>query len=137
MKILAPIRSAEEVEMLVHTGADELYCGLVPREWIDRFGEAVPLNRREPGPANLETLAEMKELVELAHGLGAAVHLTLNASSYADEHVPFIRSLVGEAIDTIGIDALIVADPGLLAELMEWRDDLRIHVSSLAATVSL
>ena len=31
MKILAPIRSAEEVEMLVHTGADELYCGLVPQ----------------------------------------------------------------------------------------------------------
>ena len=36
MRVLAPIRSCDELEMLVECGAEELYCGIIPREWIER-----------------------------------------------------------------------------------------------------
>ena len=133
MKLLAPTNHADEVEMLVGSGADELYCGVVPQEWIERHSVAAQINRRGAGPGNMQTLDELRELTDLAHSLGARVQLTLNAATYNEDQVPFLCALAAEAVDEIGIDALIVADVGLLCALMDSRADLRVHVSSLAA----
>jgi len=133
MKLLAPATHPEEVEMLIGSGADELYCGVLPREWTDRYTAAAQLNRREAAPGNLQSLAELQELVDLAHRLRAKVYLALNAPTYTDDHVPFVCRLVAEAVEEIGIDAFLVADVGLLSALMDWRSDLRVHISSLAA----
>ncbi len=133
MRLLAPTNHPDEVEMLVGSGAHELYCGVVPREWTERYSLAARINRREPGPGNMETLHELRELVDAAHRLGALVQLTLNAATYNEDQVPFLCALAAEAVDEIGIDALIVADVGLLSALMGFRADLRVHVSSLAA----
>ncbi len=119
--------------MLVESGADELYCGVLPREWIERYGLAVQINRRDAGPGNMQTLSDLRELVDHTHRLGAAVQLTVNAPTYTDDQVPFVCGLVAEAVDEIGVDALIVADVGLLCALMDWRPDLCVHISSLAA----
>src|SRR5436853_262476 len=40
MKILAPISSRDELEMLMENGAEELYCGVVPSEWLARYSGA-------------------------------------------------------------------------------------------------
>ncbi len=119
--------------MLVGSGADELYCGVLPREWIDRYSVAAQLNRREVATGNLQTLAELQEMVDLAHQHRAKVHLVLNAPTYTEDQVPYVCDLVAEAVDEIGIDALLVADVGLLSALMNRRSDLRVHISSLAA----
>ena len=34
MKVLAPISAYDELEMLAASGAEEFYCGIVPREWL-------------------------------------------------------------------------------------------------------
>ena len=60
MKVLAPICSHDELEMLAASGAEELYCGIVPREWMERYTGAVWLNRRSPKGGSLETYAELK-----------------------------------------------------------------------------
>lgn len=133
MKLLAPVNHPDEVEMLVESGADELYCGVLPREWIERYGLGVQMNRRNSGTGNMRTLAELRELTDLAHRLGAPVQLTLNAPGYTADQIPLLCGLTAEAVDEIGVDALIVADVGLLTTLMDWRSDLRVHVSSLAA----
>lgn len=134
MRLLAPVSHPEEVEMLAENGANELFCGVIPQEWIDRYGLAMSINRRDSGPGNMEKLDELRELVELAHGFGVEVQLTLNAPSYTEDQLPFVFRLVAEAVEVIGVDAFIVADVGLLSALMDWRADLQIHVSSLAAT---
>jgi len=110
MRLLAPTNHPDEVEMLVGSGADELYCGVVPREWTERYSLAARINRREPGPGNMDTLVELRQLVDTAHSLGALVQLTLNAATYNEDQVPFLCALAAEAVDEIGIDALIVAD---------------------------
>ena len=48
MKIVAPIRQLDEIAALARAGADELYCGVTPREWAERFGGA-SANRRPGG----------------------------------------------------------------------------------------
>ncbi|MCC7241336.1 MAG: U32 family peptidase [Acidobacteria bacterium] len=133
MRLLAPTNHPDEVEMLVGSGAHELYCGVVPGQWTDRHSLAAPINRRGSGPGNMQTLGELRDLVDTAHRLGALVHLALNAATYNEAQVPFLCGLAAEAADEIGIDALIVADVGLLSALMGFRPGLRVHVSSLAA----
>ncbi len=136
MKILAPISSADEVEMLAENGADELYCGVVPPEWTGEYSGAIWLNRRSPAGANLATYDSLADLVRRAHSYGLPVSLTLNAPSYNERQLQTIGVLAKKVTDEIGIDALIVSDIGLLLTLAELRLDARIHISSIASTLN-
>ncbi|MFP5264079.1 MAG: peptidase U32 family protein [Blastocatellia bacterium] len=137
MKVLAPIGSFDELEMLAESGAEEFYCGVVPREWIDRYSGAISLNRRSPKGSSLESVAVLKRLVGDAHKLGIPVFVTLNAPYYTAEQIPwvieFARRLDGDA----GVDAVIVTDINLLMRLSMANLNADLHVSSVAATLNL
>ncbi len=117
MKITAPLSRLDEVEMLVGSGADELYCGLVPERWMKRFTRALWLNRRDPRSANFTSEDDLSRAVELAHGKGAKVFLTLNAPFFTADQQELVLELADWAAREAGLDALIVADLGLLAAL--------------------
>ena len=110
MKILAPIRAYDELEMLAASGAEELYCGITPAEWTARYQGAVWLNRRSPKGSSLDSYAEMKQLVDGAHALRIPVFITLNAPYYAAEQIPLVIELARRLSEEIGVDALIVSD---------------------------
>lgn len=136
MKILAPARSAHEAKVLVSLGARELYCGLSPGVWRKSHGQELWLNRRGPGAANVGSLEELKELVTAAHQTGAHVFLTLNQPGYAQELHADILAMARDVQKICGMDAFIVADPGLIRALKETVPDIVIHVSSLAAVLN-
>jgi putative protease len=136
MKVLAPIRALDELEMLAAAGAEELYCGVVPREWVERYAGAVWLNRRTPKGGNLETCSELKQLADAAHSARLPVFLTLNAPYYTAEQMPLVVDLAHRLSDDIGADALIVTDLNLLMRLAEERLAAALHVSSVAATLN-
>jgi len=128
MKIVAPIRQLDEIAALARAGADELYCGVTPREWAERFGGA-SANRRPGG--NLPSLAALAEAVALAHRNGVQLSLVLNAQQYSVEQIEFALAIAHRYVD-MGGDAVIASDPGLLLALAEAEPELRIHVSSVA-----
>jgi putative protease len=136
LKILAPISSADEVEMLAANGADEFYCGIVPPEWMETYTGAIWLNRRSPVGANLATYDSLAELVRRAHGFGIPVSLALNAPSYNERQLESISILARRATSEIGVDALIVSDIGLLLTLADMGLTTRIHISSIASTLN-
>lgn len=136
MKILAPIRAYDELEMLAASGAEELYCGITPAEWTERYQGAVWLNRRSPKGSSLDSYAEMKQLVDGAHALHMPVFITLNAPYYAAEQIPLVVELARRLSEEIGVDALIVSDINLLLRLSEERLAAALHVSSVAATLN-
>lgn len=136
MKLLAPIRALDELEMLVASGAEELYCGIVPREWSDRYTGAAWLNRRSPIGGSLETWSEMKKLVEAAHTAGLPVFITLNAPYYTAEQLPLVLDLARRLDGETGVDALIVTDIHLLSRLSEEKLAAKLHISSVAATLN-
>ena len=129
MKILAPLGKVEEAERLVAAGADELYCGVQPREWEGRFGELLA-NRRKFG--NLHSLSDLERVVNVAHGSDASVSLTLNAQHYSPKQTDYILALAASAAE-IGVDAFIVGDAGILAALAAKKMPVRLHVSSIAS----
>lgn len=134
MKVLAPISQAEEVEMLVHNGAEEFYAGFIPMEWIKAFTSGVWMNRRAT-QASIPAIEEFATLVERAHSYEVPVFMTLNAPYYTHEQIPVLLEIVSEA-HRIGVDAFIVSDIGLMMAIKDKQPDAKIHVSSLAAVTN-
>ncbi|HEV8147733.1 MAG TPA: U32 family peptidase [Bryobacteraceae bacterium] len=137
MKILAPIRAYDELEMLLESGAEELYCGIVPSEWSDRFNGPVWLNRRSPKGSGVETWEELRRLVDGAHAKQVPVFLTLNGPYYAADQMPLVIELATRLSEEAGVDALIVTDINLLARLSDAKLNAALHVSSVAATLNV
>lgn len=128
MKVTAPISRLDEIQALAAAGADELYCGVVPQDWIARFNTGA-VNRRYFG--NLGGLAELQQAVELAHRSAVRLFMVLNAQSYGAGYQDALVELAGRFRD-YGGDAVIVADIALIAELRQRLPDLALHVSSVA-----
>ncbi|BBF92978.1 U32 family peptidase [Blastochloris tepida] len=127
MRIVAPVSSAAEVVPLAEAGADEIYCGLVPRSWVERFGSA-GANRRIFG--NLSGEDELAEVVRRARDHGCRVSLVMNAPHYSGPQAGALLDLA-ECFQALGGEALIVGDIGILALLAGHGLTLRLHVSSL------
>ena len=118
--------------MLVGSGAGELYCGLVPERWMKRFTRALWLNRRDPRSANFTSEDDLARAVEAAHGHGAKVFLTLNAPFFTADQQELVLELADWAAKEAGLDALIVADLGLLAALAgRLPDGTGLHTSTV------
>src|SRR5262245_59852227 len=136
MKFLAPISSYYELEMLAANGAEELYCGIVPREWMEKYTGAIWLNRRSPKGGSLDSYADLKRLVDDAHKLNLPVFITLNAPYYTAEQMPLVLELAHKLSEEVGVDALIVTDINLLLRLSEENLTCDLHVSSVAETLN-
>jgi len=127
MKIVTPISAAEEVAPLAAAGADEFYCGIVPKDWTDQF-KSSGVNRRIFG--NFSDYGALQDAVSAAHAAGARISLVMNAQHYTQDHIAALLK-IAERFAEIGGDALIVGDIGLLSTLAEHGLPLRLHVSSL------
>lgn len=134
MRILAPTSDPAEVEPLAANGADEFYCGLVPREWSVRFGAGTQLNRRPPGPANLKSFDALAALAGACNARGKPLYLTLNAPYYDEAQHGWILDFLAEVHRSATISAVIVSDPALLHEAI--RCGVRVFVSTLGAAMN-
>lgn len=97
IELLAPARNADIAIEAIRHGADAVYIGA---EFFGARSEAS------------NTLAEIARAVEFAHSYQARIFVTLNTILYDDE-LSKARALI-ESLYTIGVDALIIQDLGLL-----------------------
>ena len=129
MKIAISVTTADEVEHLVRDGADEFYCGMNHPEY------PFALNRREMPHGNVPTLEEMRKIVQIAHEHERPVFVTLNKTFYTGAELNLLKELI-EHLHSIGADALIVSDIGLIEMLKESGNTWRLHLSSVAAPMN-
>ena len=130
-KLVSPVDHASEAEVLLESGADELYGGVVPPAWEKRFGLLGSLNQRTFAQAQLQGFDELETVVRAAHARHKRFSLTLNAPFYSNDQHELIDEIVATASE-IGIDGLILADPGLLRRLKSTYPHIEYHVSTLA-----
>ncbi|WP_286904368.1 peptidase U32 family protein [Clostridium sp. UBA1652] len=115
-ELLAPAGSLEKLKTAIDYGADAVYLGgnkLNLRAFADNF-----------------TNEQIKEGVEYAHQRGKKVYMTLNV-------IPHNGDLYGledylKEIYSLEVDAIIVADPGIIATARDVVPDLEIHLSTQA-----
>ncbi|MBO5726343.1 MAG: U32 family peptidase, partial [Clostridia bacterium] len=113
-EILSPVGSKEMLVAAVRSGADAVYLGAKEfnaRRNADNFGEL-----------------DLKEAIEYCHIRGVKVFLTLNII-LSDDELSNAFDLAKKAY-LYGVDAVIVADIGLITLLNKHLPDLTLHAST-------
>ncbi|MBP3431268.1 MAG: U32 family peptidase [Clostridia bacterium] len=120
MELLAPAGNLEKFKAALHFGADAVYLagghyGL--RAFAGNFTEE-----------------EMSEAVKMAHEQGVKVFVTLNIIARDKD----FENLAGylKFLKKIGVDAVIVADIGMLQFIRQNQPDLDVHVSTQANIIN-
>ena len=111
--LLAPAGSLDAAAQALAAGADAVYAGL--KGW-SRGGARGELDREQ-----------LRQCIELAHGLGRKVQLALNIIPGPAERERLLEEL-GEVADW-GLRAVIVNDLGVLRDIRRKLPDLAVTVS--------
>ncbi len=119
-EILSPAGNFEKMRSAILYGADAVYLA----------GEIFGMR----AAADNFTIEEMREAVEYAHERGVKVYLTLNTMPREYEY-PLLRKYLLD-LSHINIDAMIIADVGVLALVKEILPDMEIHISTQANATS-
>jgi len=119
-ELLLPAGNPEKMRFAINYGADAVYLA------GKRFGMRAS--------ADNFTIEELFEATAYAHARGKKVYLTLNTMPHWYEYEDIGR-YCDELKDT-GIDALIIADVGVLELAKEKMPHTAIHISTQAGAVS-
>lgn len=131
MKLISPIDRRDEAVALLDAGADELYGGYVPQVWQQRFGLLASINQRTFAGAQIDSYADLQEIVASCLERGGEFALTLNAPFYSATQQPLLLDYVAEAV-AAGVTSVILADLALLRLLKREFPTLLYHASTLA-----
>ncbi|MDO4289131.1 MAG: peptidase U32 family protein, partial [Eubacterium sp.] len=115
-ELLAPAGNFEKLKYALHYGADAVYCA------GKRFGLRAKADNFD--------LEELREAVAYVHERGKRIYVTLNMIPHNDdlEGLPeYVRALAD-----MGVDAVLVADPGVFAVVRETAPELKVSVSTQA-----
>lgn len=134
VNLFAPINSLEDAERMVPLGADELYCGVIPEEWLDEYRDVKPPNRRANEYSQVGSLSELERIADYCDEHGAELHLTLNSHFYSERQAELLTDLVRELDGWDGMSGYIVADVHYMEAISDVIDDTDIVVST-GATV--
>ncbi|MBR2465541.1 MAG: U32 family peptidase [Clostridia bacterium] len=119
-ELLSPAGNFEKMRAAIRYGADAVYLsGKI-------FGMRAAADNFSPD--------ELKEAVEYAHARGVKVYLTVNTMPREYEYERLKEYF--ELLKNIDIDALIIADIGVMMLAREMLPKVDIHVSTQANSVS-
>lgn len=120
LEVLAPAGDFERLCAALDYGADAVYLG----------GQSFGMRA---GPANF-TYDTLKSAVELAHSKGVKIYLTCNTLPRNNE-IPHFQQFIEEAVDC-KVDAVIVADLGLLSLVKKYAPNMEVHMSTQTGIVN-
>lgn len=120
MELLAPAGNFEKFLTALHFGADAVYLA------GNRFGL-----RAFAGNFSDE---EMQEAVKIAHSCGKKVYITLNIIA-KDEDFDGLKEYL-KFLQNIKVDAVIVADIGVMEFVRKYAPKIDIHISTQANIIN-
>ena len=116
MELLAPAGNLEKLQIAIEYGADAVYLG------GERFGL-----RAGAATFDLRTLAEG---VEYAHARKRKVYVTVNIFAHPEDFEGLEDYLA--ALQQLGVDAILVSDPGILLVARRVVPGMELHLSTQA-----
>lgn len=120
-ELLAPAGNLEKLVTAIHYGADAIYLA----------GKQYGLRAR----AGNFTEKEMAEGIAFAHGAGAKVYVTVNIFAHNQDFIGLAEYL--HEIAGLGVDGVIIADPGVLAVARREVPQLPVHLSTQANVTNM
>lgn len=134
MKILSPISNVKEIEPLIKAGADEFYAGLLSLSWYKKNKFFNPLNRRYCLNANIPSLEQAKEIIEIAQKNNKEIFLTLNEDTASNEQE---LSKEIEKLICLSPDGLIVKNISIIKLIKSINPSFPLILSSLVQNLSI
>jgi len=119
-ELLAPAGNLEKLKIAVIYGADAVYLG----------GENFGLRA---GAKNF-TLEQLAEGIKFVHDRGKRIYLTLNIIPHNEDLVRLPEYVV--KLKELGLDAVIISDPGVLKIVKNIIPEMEIHLSTQASTTN-
>lgn len=119
-ELLAPAGNLEKLEFAVRYGANAVYIG----------GQQFGL-RAKAGNFSFE---DMEKGVEFAHNHNAKVYVATNIIAHNADLKGLEEYL--KTLEKIGVDAIIVADPAIIATAKAIVPNMEIHLSTQASTTN-
>lgn len=120
IEVLSPAGNMDKLKMAIRYGADAVYCA----------GQSFGLRASSSNFSN----EQLKEAVDFVHSHGKKIYVTCNI-------IPHNEDLVGledylKFLESIGVDAIIVADLGIFLLAKRVAPNLERHVSTQANTTN-
>lgn len=116
VELLAPAGNLEKLKMAIVYGADAVYLG----------GEEFGLRAN----ADNFTREDLIEGVDFVHSRGKKVYVTMNIIPHNDDFLGMANYI--RYLTEIGVDAIILSDPGVYTIVKEISPDMEIHLSTQA-----
>ena len=119
-ELLAPAGSYQKMLTALHFGADAVYVGgkqFSLRTFADNF-----------------TAEELSSAVSLAHSQDKKVYVTANVFA-RNADFPMLEEYF-KTLESIGVDAAIISDPGVVYAAKKAAPNLQIHLSTQANTTN-
>ena len=120
LEVLAPAGDFERFQAALDYGADAIYLG------GKTFG-------MRASPANFD-FEQLNEAVKLVHSKNKKVYLTCNTLPKNNE-IPQFEEFI-KSVAACNIDAVIVADLGLMSLIKKYTPDMEIHMSTQTGIVN-
>lgn len=120
LEVLAPVGDYERLICAAEYGADAVYLGR------QQFG-------MRSAPANFD-FEGLKQAVSFAHSKNIKVYLTANILPRNNE-IAFLEKFIKEAVEC-EVDAMIVADMGVLSLVKKYAKDMEVHMSTQTGIVN-
>jgi len=120
VELLAPAGNLEKLKVAALYGADAVYCGGFSyglREGADNF-----------------SYEELKEGTEFLHARDKQIYVTVNMIPHNEDLEGLPKYLL--QLEEIGVDALIISDPGVLNIIREENIEIPLHLSTQANAVN-
>ena len=120
IELLAPAGSVEKAKIAFKYGADAVYAG------------TARLSLRTRAEMDSDTLLET---IQYAHSIGKKVYVALNIYAHDEDYEEIENEI--KRLDSIGADAIIASDVGVIQKIKDIAPNMEIHISTQANTVSL
>lgn len=114
IELLAPAGDLNKLKTAIDYGADAVYLG----------GESFGLRKASKNFSD----EDIAEGIKYAHERGKKVHVTLNIIPH-EKDIDGIEEYA-KKLESIGIDAVIISDPGMFMRVHEAAPNLDIHIST-------
>ncbi|MBQ2717829.1 MAG: U32 family peptidase [Clostridia bacterium] len=120
LELLAPCGNFSKLKTALYYGADAVYVG----------GKAFSLRTF----ADNFTIDELRDAVKYTHDRGKRIYITANI--YAKNSDFESAKEYFKKLDEIGVDAIIISDPGLFVIAKEYAPNTDLHISTQANTLN-
>ena len=116
MELLAPVGNIDKLKLAIHYGADAVYLA------SKRFG-------LRTFAGNFE-IDELKWAVDFVHNAGKKIYITINIIPHDSDFEGLDEYI--KTLDNLDVDAVIVADLGVMQVVKRVAPNLDIHISTQA-----